>query len=187
MLVFWNDEQNKEGKPLAGVSFNLSDLPVRKNSIFLKTFFLNTEPMGSVSVASGNARLCPTDEDIEADWLLGGATAWARDIIDNHKHPIFFETRRASCEDLMFSYPLHTSHRMMVSASAIMYYNGEYDSFKLRQAMYWAVSDVVMRYYFICQHKHLSALAFLWMNFGVMGGYFICAIAGKGRGNRIHN
>ncbi len=188
MLTFWNDEQNKTpNKPLGGVSFNLVDLPVRKNSIFLKALFLSTEPVGSVSVAGGNARLCPTYENIEVEWLLGGATAWARDVIDGHKHPMSFKTRWATCEDVMFSYPMRSSYRMMVAASATMLYNDEYNQLNLRQGIFYGVSDILMRYYFICQHQNLSALAFLWMNLGVAGGYLACAITGKGRGKPLHN
>ncbi len=180
MLDFWNDEHNKTGKPLGGAAFNLVDLPMHKNSIFRKIMFLETEPKGMITAGGSNTPLYPTHANVAVNWLLGGATVWRRDILDSYKHPMSFATRWATSEDVMFSYPLHTSHRLMVVESAVMYFNDAYNELNFRQGVFYGVSGVLMRYFFVCQHRELSTLAFLWMSLGIMLGQLYRAIMGGG-------
>ncbi len=172
MLDFWNDEQNKPGKPLGGASFNLINLPVQKNSIFRKIMFLSTEPKGTVTAAGYMSSFCPADKTMEVDWLLGGGTAWARDIIDNHPHPMSFEIPWAAGEDVMFSFPLRKDYRLMVAANAIMQYNDTIDEKSFRHGIFFGVSRIFAGYFLVC-HNKLSTLAFLWMSFGLLFGQLV--------------
>ncbi|MGU9962173.1 MAG: glycosyltransferase family 2 protein [Candidatus Puniceispirillales bacterium WSBS_2018_MAG_OTU23] len=170
MLDFWNGEHNKAGKPLGGASFNLVDIPCRKNSIFRKMMLISTEPKGGVNAAGYGPPFCPADDTMAVSWLLGGATVWRRDILNKHKHPMSFKTRWAGGEDLMFSYPLRSSHRLMVVKHAVMYYNDTDDETTFRQGVFFGISRTLINYYFVSQQKELSILAFLWMNFGLLFG-----------------
>ena len=110
MIMFWNEESQKSALPLAGASFNIKDVPELRSSILRNLFFLQTKPAGHVSIAGYAAPLTPTETNMQTSWLLGGATAWSRDVIEKHQHPINYPTRWAICEDLIYSY-LHITRK----------------------------------------------------------------------------
>ena len=60
ILENWNREAKVKGKVLAGMSFNIVDLPKFKSSILHNLFFLNTDCPGSVSTAGYAAPFAPT-------------------------------------------------------------------------------------------------------------------------------
>ena len=80
----------------------------------------------------------PSITDTNVNWLLGGATAWSRDILDKYQHPVDFKTRWAVCEDLMFSYPLSKTHKLAVVHDAVAYHNENYNdmSFKKKRFLW---------------------------------------------------
>ena len=107
---------------------------------YYETFFLQTKPAGHVSIAGYAAPFTPTEANMQTSWLLGGATAWSRDIIEKHQHPINFPTRWAVCEDLIYSYPLGRKYRLMVAADANAYHNETYSKMSFRQGIFYGVS-----------------------------------------------
>ena len=156
MIMFWNEESQKSALPLAGVSFNIKDLPELQPSALRKLFFLQTKPAGHVSIAGYAAPFTPTETNMQTSWLLGGATAWSRDIIEKHQHPINFPTRWAVCEDLIYSYPLGRKYRLMVAADANAYHNETYGKMSFRQGIFYGMSGTIMRYHFVRQNPDLK-------------------------------
>jgi glycosyltransferase involved in cell wall biosynthesis len=181
MINYWNEAQNTDGKPLAGASFNLINMEPLKNSIFRRMMLLGTEPKGRVSISGYAAPYNPIEQTHEVRWLIGGATAWSREIIDTCPHPLSFVTRWAVCEDLIFSYPLADSYRLMAVAEAKAYHNVQSDEMGIRQGMFYGVSSVLMRYHFVHQQKSLSLCAFIWMTFGVLAGQLAIGATGSKR------
>lgn len=181
MLNFWNDAQNIVGKPLAGASFNIVDMEPLKNSIFRRIMFLGTEPKGGVSISGYATPYNPIKQTHEVSWLIGGATAWSREVIDNHPHPLSFATSWAVCEDLIFSYSLSDSHRLVAVAEAQVYHNEQYHQMGVRKGIFYGVSSVLMRYHFVRQQKSLSNYAFIWMTFGVLAGHLAKGATGSKR------
>ncbi len=181
MVNYWNDAQNIDGKPLAGASFNVVDMAPLKNSIFRRIMLLGTEPKGGVSISGYAAPYNPIEQTHEVSWLVGGATAWSREVIDTCPHPISFATHWAVCEDLIFSYPLSDSHRLMAVTEAQVYHNEQYHQMGVRQGIFYGVSSVLMRYHFVRQQKSLSNYAFIWMTFGVLAGQLAKGATGSKR------
>lgn len=177
----WNRKNQINDRPLAGISFNLRDMVPQKNSLLRKVFFLSTEPPGSVSRAGYASPFCPAYQDREVSWLLGGATAWSRTILEKYQHPMSFPTRWAVCEDLMFSYPLHLQYRMLVVAGVECFHNETYSDMSFRQGVFYGVSSTVMRYHFICQNETMKTIAWLWMTIGVVLGNFAIGMLGSPR------
>lgn len=180
MLDFWNHKDQTQ-KPLGGASFNVVDISRLKPSLFRTIFFLGTEPKGHVSKAGYAAPFCPSDKTHEVEWLLGGATVWRRDVIDNHRHPMSFPTRWAVCEDLMFSYQLRQDYQLMVVHDAKMRHNDTYSEMSFKQGLFYGVSSVIMRYHFNRLNQNLSFLAFIWMTLGVLAGQALRGIIGSPR------
>lgn len=177
----WNRESQRSGKPLAGLSFNLADLPRLQNSLFREVFFLSVRSAGRVSRAGYAAPFCPADQDCDVAWLLGGATAWSRDVLIRHPHPLSFPTRWAVCEDLIYSYPLNKTYRMMVAKDIACLHNDTYQTMSFRQGVFYGVSSAIMRYHFIRQHEEMKTWAWLWMTVGVSFGHLLKGLMGSPR------
>ncbi|MDC1120355.1 glycosyltransferase family A protein [Alphaproteobacteria bacterium] len=181
MIIFWNEESQKSAPPLAGASFNIKDMPQLRSSAVRNLFFLQTKPAGHVSIAGYAAPFTPTETNMQTSWLLGGATAWSRNIIDTRPHPINFSTRWAVCEDLIYSYPLAREYRLMVAADANAYHNETYSEMSFRQGMFYGVSGAIMRYHFVRQNPDLKTWAYMWMTIGVILGNFGKGLSGSPR------
>lgn len=180
LLEFWNLTSKSEGdRPLAGVSFNVVDLPIKKNSFFRKVALLGTESPGSLSLGGYARPFSPTDRNAETAWLLGGSTAWSRDILENCPHPIDFSTKWAVCEDLIYSYPIGKNYRMMVAKDAVVYHNETYQDFAIQKSIFYGVSSSVMRYFFVTANPEFSKLAFFWMTLCVALGHLARAFIGS--------
>ena len=175
MIIFWNGESQKSAPPLAGASFNIKDAPVHRSSGLRNLFFLQTKPAGHVTMAGYAVPFTPTKTNMQTSWLLGGSTAWSRDVIEKHRHPINFPTRWAVCEDLIYSYPLSHKYRLMVAADAIAYHNETYSKMSFQKGLFYGVSGAIMRYHFIRQNPDLKLWAYIWMTIGII-------IANLGRG-----
>ena len=170
MIRFWNDESKSQATPIAGASFNVKDASRPQSSAVMNLFFMQTRPAGQVSIAGYAAPFTPTESNVQTSWLLGGATAWSRNIIDTFPHPINFSTRWAVCEDLIFSYPLGHKYRLMVVADAIAYHNETYGKMSFRQGIFYGLSGAIMRYYFVRQNPGLKTWAYIWMTIGIIMG-----------------
>ena len=181
MIIFWNEESQKSAPPPAGASFNIKDAPHLHSSALRNFFFLKTKPPGHVSIAGYAAPFTPTETNMQTSWLLGGATAWSRDIIEKHQHPINFPTRWAVCEDLIYSYPLSREYRLLVAADANVYHNETYSKMSFRQGIFYGLSGAIMRYHFVRQNPDLNIWAYMWMTIGVIMGNLVQGLFGSPR------
>ena len=181
MIMFWNKESQNTALPLAGASFNISDAQELKSSVFRKLFFLDTKPAGHVSIAGYATPFTPTKSDMQTSWLLGGATAWSRDVVEQYQHPINYPTKWAICEDLIYSYPLGCKYRLMVVADAHAYHNESYVKISFRQGVFYGLSSTIMRYFFVYQNPNLKTWAYIWMTIGVIVGNLGKGLTGSER------
>ena len=160
MLKFWNIEFPKTTTPLGGVSFNIIDLPKIRSSK-IRNIFLNQDEMSGQVLRSGYATpFLPASKDCLTPWLLGGATAWSRDVIESHPHPINFPTIWAVCEDLIYSFPLRNNYRLMVASKAKAFHNETYEHMSFRKAIFYGRSGAVLRYHFVQINSELSTGAY---------------------------
>ena len=179
MILFWNNVENHRGTSLAGASFNLINAPSMHNSIFRKFFFIDTEPRGSVKKGGYAAPFCPAINTHEVSWLLGGATAWSREVLDNYPHPIDFSTKWAVCEDLIFSFQLSQTHKMFVVQDARVKHDEKQELMKFSKGLFYGKSSVVMRYYFCSINSDIDSVLFFWMTFGILFGHLVRALSGS--------
>ena len=179
MVLFWNNVENHRGKSLAGASFNLINAPIMHNSIFRKLFLIDIEPKGCVKKGGYAVPFCPANKTHEVSWLLGGATAWSREVLDNYPHPIDFPTKWAVCEDLIYSFPLSQTHKMFVVQDAKVRHDEKQEIMKFSKGLFYGKSSVVMRYYFCSINKDIDSMLFFWMTFGILFGHFGKSLRGS--------
>ncbi len=179
MISFWNNDENHRGISIAGASFNLINSPNMHNSIFRNIFLINTEPKGSVKRGGYAVPYCPANNTHEVSWLLGGATAWTREVLDNQPHPIDFPTKWAVCEDLIFSFPLSKTHRMFVVQDARVKHDEKQEIMKFSKGLFYGKSSVIMRYYFCSINSDINSMLFVWMTFGILCGHLSKSLCGS--------
>lgn len=180
LLDFWNRESHsKQSKQLAGVSFNVVDLPTIKEPFLHKIAFLGTTPPGSLTLGGYARPFSPTDRNAETSWLLGGSTAWSRDILDSYPHPLDFRTKWAVCEDLMYSYPIGKNYRLMIAKDATAFHNETYEDFTFRKSVFYGLSSSIMRYFFVATYDEFNKLAFFWMTVCIALHHLTCALFGR--------
>ena len=170
LIKVWNREAVKPGRSLAGISVNVTNTPRLTNDLFCKIFLRSTKSHGGVSIAGYASPLGHVQVDHDVEWLAGGSTAWSRDIIDKHPHPISFPMSWAICEDVIYSYPLHRNYRLIATARVLCLHNDTYKHMSLQQGIFYGVSSAIMRYHFVRQHDELKTWAYLWMTLGILIG-----------------
>ena len=156
MIMFWNEESQKSALPLAA-----HHLTSRMRQSFGHQYYepvFSANQTGRPCIDSWICSPIYADRDEYANILVArGATAWSRDIIEKHQHPINFPTRWAVCEDLIYSYPLGRKYRLMVAADANAYHNETYSKMSFRQGIFYGVSGAIMRYHFVRQNPDLKS------------------------------
>lgn len=180
-LKTWNREQNSSEIPLGGVGFNVIDASMPKRSFLRNVMHMSSDRPGSVSPSGYVMTYAPAIKNIDTSFLLGGSSGWNRSVIENHPHPINFPTRWAFCEDIIFSYGIGKTHRLVVANNAHVKHNETYSDLSFAKAIYYGKTQVIMRYYLISLYDDLSLPAFLWMSFSQNIGYFLLGITGRKR------
>ena len=165
------DYYNSFSKKPAGISFNITNLKAQTNSLFRHFFLMPLIPIGKVHRSGYNSPLTNIKISLEVDWLLGGATLWRRDILQNYKlMPV--DLSWAVCEDLIFSYPISKHEKLYVCAEAKTLHIDESFDLNLKNALQKSKLGTLRRYEFICQNQDLSKVLFFWMIIGQILGRF---------------
>lgn len=181
-LYYWNRLALDTRKPLAGMAFNIVNLPKKKDNILRQLAMMRVEPMGRVWSSGFASPHVPvpdgTGEIRETSWIVGGAALWSREALAT-PHPISFSTRWAVCEDVIFSYPFSHKNRLVVCGDAVAHHNDSYVRHSFAKSVFYGKSQVVMRYFLVASNPDLRKLAFFWSNVLLMFGYFARAILGS--------
>lgn len=177
-LMHWNELASETDKQVAGMALNVTNHPLKRNSFFRTLMFMQTEPRGKVWPSGFASPHVPASKDEFSEWLVGGAAFWSRSVLDQHPHPLSFQTRWAFCEDVLFSYPLSKTYRLAVCATAHVQHNDSYVNHPFAKRVFYARTQVFMRHYLISLNSDLSMSAFLWMTLCQMFGYLAKGLLG---------
>lgn len=174
LIKFWNEQEEEP----AGISFNLFGLPKQKDSFIRKVFCMELKPAGRVLSSGYNTPITELEHDIRSEWLIGGATAWRRDILEDQTHA-GIATSWAICEDLIFSYPVGKQQPLYVCAKARVRDGDTPRKFTFSEMRSKGRRAVLWRFFFVSQHKELSKPAFFWMMLGQTAPRLIIGVLGK--------
>lgn len=157
MISFWN----RIDLGTAGVSFNI----VNKHSTFpawakavIKTIF----PQGRVLCSGYNISIEDVSTDLKTQWLCGGATVWRQEILKKYSNKEI-SSRWATCEDLIFSYPIGKRFSLYVCADAKVRHEHIYDHKVKMKQRYYGRTVILWRFFFVESHVELSRMFFLLM------------------------
>ncbi|MGL1930782.1 MAG: glycosyltransferase family 2 protein [Desulfotalea sp.] len=161
MVCFWN----KCDIDTAGVSFNIVNNPPYKYSMFKAIFGMSSLQQGVVLPSGYNVTNAPVNEDIESQWLCGGATVWRQEILRKYNNKEV-ASRWAICEDVIYSYPIGKILPLYVCSSAKVRHEHVYDHTTKMKYRYYGRTVALWRLYFVESHAELSRTYFLWMMLG---------------------
>ncbi len=158
MLLFWN-----EGCPdeTAGVSFNIVNCLPEKHNFLKGLMGLSGPNPGKVLKSGRNTPILNIKSDIQSEWLCGGATVWKKNILMENS---FSEknSKWASSEDLIFSYPIGKKFPLYVCSKAKVNHEHVYDHNIKHKFRYYGKTETLWLFYFVESNKNLSRLLFYW-------------------------
>jgi len=158
MIEFWNNCKRETG----GISFNIINNPPVKHS-WLKAFVGMSSPkMGKILSSGYNVAISPVQNNIETQWLCGGATVWKKKILDKYINKEI-DSKWAICEDVIFSYPIGKIYPLYVCAGAKVRHEHVYDHAAKRKHWYYGRTITLWRLYFVESHPELSRIFCIWM------------------------
>jgi GT2 family glycosyltransferase len=175
MAAFWQGA----AADIGGAVFNIVNEKRPTGGTFFKTVFMTGSSRRGVVLMSGyNTLMCPAEQDMDAQWLFGGATVWRRNIFREFLFDEWFEGT-GLCEDLDFSYRVGRKYRLMVVAGAQV--DHLCGTVGRRRNAWFGHSQVTNRFYFVCKNR-LSIVMFLWGTLGQMLENGVMGIITRDRG-----
>jgi glycosyltransferase involved in cell wall biosynthesis len=155
MIEFWNSCRRKP----AAVAFNIVNNPKHRYSVLKALLNMSTPEEGRVLKSGYNTAFGNVDRDLEIQWVYGGATVWQQEVLKKHpQHEI--TSRWATCEDMIYSYPIGKEMPLYVCAGAKVRHEHFSPSGKDLYAKYRGKNAILWRLYFIQSNSELSALLF---------------------------
>jgi len=177
MIDYWNSREDNVG----GIGFNIVNakkFKINKLFIFLK---LSSDKPGQVLKSGINTSVLNVSNNIDTQWLLGGAAVWKKEILLNYKHTEI-KGNWAVGEDVIYSYPLSKIYKLEICADARVRHEHKNDQFDKAKVFYnKGRTFTLWKLYFITKNKELSKLQFCY-NFGVRAlGQIVRGILKKDR------
>ncbi len=155
MIEFWNTCRREP----AAVAFNIVNNPKHRYSALKALLNMSTPEEGRVLKSGYNTAFGNVDRDLEIQWVYGGATVWQHEVLKKYpQHEI--ASRWATCEDMIYSYPIGKKMPLYVCARAKVRHEHVVPSRKDLYATYRGRNAVLWRLYFIQLNSELSALLF---------------------------
>lgn len=113
MLRYWDSA----GDDLGGTVFNITNSPSPRLVAVKRHFWLDSHRPGRVLSSGCVSVLGFQPQDIETDWLCGGATLWRREIINTYPYDEWYQGT-GYLEDVDFSFRVRERYRLVLVSSA---------------------------------------------------------------------
>jgi glycosyltransferase involved in cell wall biosynthesis len=175
LVACWNSRED----PPAGITLNITNAPKQQDNFFRHLFFMQTVPLGTVLTSGYNTPMAGLRENLRSQWLIGGATAWRKDILLAHlNRPI--PSRWAITEDLMFSYGLHKKGLALYGcADARVQHVDDTIAETFKVGQFRGNNATLWRYLFVAENAELSKARFFWMMIGQTAVRLALGLTGK--------
>ena len=156
------DHYNSIPFETAAVSFNVVNEKPHKHSFMRGIMGMSSRQQGKVLRSGFNVSIMRIDEDLFPQWVSGGATVWRKEILHEYTQKEV-SSRWASCEDLIFSYPIGKTFPFSVCADAKVRHEHVYDQSKSTGHQFYGFTETIWRFHFVQQNDDLSVPYFVLM------------------------
>ena len=113
MASFWGGA----GSDVGGAAFNVVNDAGSIPSTIMQRIGVWSVGVGSVAPSGLVCEVGRVNNDIESDWLCGGATVWRREVIEAYSYDNWFQGT-GFMEDVDYSYGVRERYRLFVLAAA---------------------------------------------------------------------
>ena len=113
MASFWVSADSDIG----GAAFNVVNGAGSSPSALMQRIGVSRVGIGSVAPSGLVCEVGRVNNDIESDWLCGGATVWRREVIEAYSYDNWFQGT-GFMEDVDYSYRVRERYRLFVLAAA---------------------------------------------------------------------
>ena len=113
MASFWVSADSDIG----GAAFNVVNGAGSSPSALMQRIGVSRVGIGSVAPSGLVCEMGRVNNDIESDWLCGGATVWRREVIEAYSYDNWFQGT-GFMEDVDYSYRVRERYRLFVLAAA---------------------------------------------------------------------
>ena len=170
------DYLNQLPENTAGVGFNIINMEGLRSNFLLEMLGITSGEPGRVLKSGANTPITSVNENIQSHWLCGGATVWKLDVVNQFNHREI-STRWASCEDLIFSYPIGKKYPLYVCADAKVRHEHVYDHTGNKKFYFYGQTETLWRLYFVMSNPELSVFSFMKMVFALSVARVLLGIA----------
>ncbi len=112
-LEFYNSAPQEYG----GVAFNIINRRGYRFNFFKFLFLMSGTEPGQLLPSGYNTNICDLKENIDTDWILGGATVWKREILTEIQRPDWYGNY-AYGEDVEYSILVRRKYPLAACADA---------------------------------------------------------------------
>jgi hypothetical protein len=135
---------------VGGAAFTITNNPP-PGALNLKQFFaIDHFRPGRVLRSGFASSITPQQEDLEVEWLYGGATVWRREVVERFPYDEWF-IGTGFMEDIDFSYTVGAHYRLFVVAQArLAHYSRPVRADRQRLLGKW---QVVNRMHVVRKHR----------------------------------
>ena len=113
MASFWASA----GVDVGGAAFNVVNMTLSKDTVPRRRLGAVGDGLGRVAPNGLVRELCEVRDNLETDWLCGGATVWRRAVIENYAYDNWFQGT-GFMEDVDYSFGVRERYRLFVVATA---------------------------------------------------------------------
>ena len=113
MVAFWGAAEEKVG----GAAFNVVNVMPSRDSAPRRRLSADVDGLGKVAPSGLVHEMGEVRENLETDWLCGGATVWRREVIESYSYDNWFQGT-GFMEDVDYSYGVREHYRLFVVAAA---------------------------------------------------------------------
>lgn len=171
MLNFWNQVDENT----AAVAFNIVNAPPHKHTWYKQLMCISGKNAGAILKSGFNTSLASVGQNLKVEWVPGGATVWRKDILINHRHLSTY-SKWASCEDLIFSFPIGKKFPLYICAESKVRHEHVYGSTSALSERFYGKTETIWRYYFVATNPDLSVAGFFWGMFCLVFGRLCMSI-----------
>ena len=170
-------------KEVRGVGLIINNQEEKAPSLIRSLLLTDKSPGGVFTLSGLPASIRPVKDDLQVEWLYGGATFWHKSILNEVNYDEWFSGVGYS-EDVDFSYRVAQKHKLMLhSRSRCWHYHHQTSKEKLIKLGTW---QIVSWWYFISKTNSFNKVLVLYSMLGVMATNLLIGIV-KPSSHRTRN
>ncbi|WP_127717845.1 glycosyltransferase family 2 protein [Halobacteriovorax sp. HLS] len=100
-------------KEVKGVGLSINNQPIVKHESLKKLLLLDKKPGGNFTLSGFPSAIRPTGQNLQVEWVYGGATFWKKEVLSQYKFDEWF-SGVGYLEDVDYSYRVSRKNKIVI-------------------------------------------------------------------------